>query len=65
MARITITLTQSEREALRLAAERDLRDTRGQARYLIIKGLAAYMDADVHSQQLDAKPCAKVEGACQ
>ena len=40
MTRITVRLSQNEREALRLAAGYNLRGLRGQAEYLIIKGLA-------------------------
>jgi hypothetical protein len=54
MARITVTLSASEREALRLAAERDLRDLRGQARYLIVKSLAAELTTD--TQPVKAQP---------
>ncbi|MBM4424996.1 MAG: hypothetical protein FJ030_16715 [Chloroflexi bacterium] len=41
MYRVNVYLSESEWEALRRVAERDLRGLREQARYLIVKGLAA------------------------
>lgn len=41
LTRLTIELSEKERAALQRQAERDLRGLREQARYLIIRGLAA------------------------
>jgi hypothetical protein len=40
MTKLIVYLSEQEIDALQQSAERDLRDLRGQARYLIIKGLA-------------------------
>ncbi len=45
MVRVIVNLKESEWKALRAQAERELRDLRDQARYLIVKGLAADLAA--------------------
>ena len=45
MARVIVYLTEKEWQALRRIAECDMRGLREQARYLIIKGLAAELAA--------------------
>lgn len=49
--RIIVYLTEQEWQALRDSAERNLRGLREQARYLIIKGLAAEIAAQVAAPQ--------------
>jgi hypothetical protein len=60
MGRVIVNLKDSEWAALRLAAERDLRDLREQARYLIVKGLAAELATEAQPIKL-AQPATKAD----
>jgi hypothetical protein len=57
--RIPVYLNERELDALRLAAERELRDLRGQARYFIVKGLAADLAAAAEVQPVKLAEAAK------
>ncbi len=62
MSRIMVKLSRDEFEALRQAAERDMRDVREEARYLIVTALAneGKTTADLACAAGEAGP----EGAC-
>jgi len=63
MNRVIVYLSQKELDDLQAMAERDLRGLREQARYLIVKSLAAEIAAQVEAEASPALTSPAMEGS--